>query len=368
MKLTCPRSTLTTAVQTVGGVVSNKTTKPVLQNIKLSVRNGVAILQATDTEIGIRYVLEGLQSDDLELLLPARRIAEILREATASEIEIQADGQNLVIRAGHSEYRLPTTDAAEFPDIPTLSTEQGIVLSSAELRKMIRRTVFCADQESTRYCLGGILLDVTPEQLNLVGTDGRRLAMVHAACRLEGEQQKRVSPPIIPAKAMSLVERSIPDTDAPTCIAIQASEVLVKAGATTVYSRLLEGRFPRYQDVIPKDAKVTVDLVAGQFLSAIRQAQIVTSEESRGVDFKFEKGTLRLRSKASEIGQSDVDMPIAYTDSPITITFDPRYLADYLKVLTPETCVHLELTSGNNAATIKTDDGYLYVIMPLSRD
>jgi DNA polymerase III subunit beta len=151
-------------------------------------------------------------------------------------------------------------------------------------------------------------------------------------------------------------------------LAVYPNSVLVKVGSSTIYSRLVEGRFPRYADVIPSAGGSQIDLVVSPFYSAVRQAQIVTNEESRGVDFTFENGTLRLTSVATDIGQSKVEMPISYDGPSITITFDPRYLADFLRILDASTSVKLQLTDGESAAVLRTDDGYTYVIMPLARD
>lgn len=151
-------------------------------------------------------------------------------------------------------------------------------------------------------------------------------------------------------------------------MAVYPNNVLVRVGGSTIYSRLVEGRFPRYADVIPAASGTVIDLVVSPFYSAVRQAQIVTSEESRGVDFTFENGTLRLTSIAADVGQSKIEIPISYDGPAVTITFDPRYIADFLRVLDPSTSIKLQLTDRESAALLRTDDGYLYVVMPLARD
>ena len=172
----------------------------------------------------------------------------------------------------------------------------------------------------------------------------------------------------MPAKALNLIEKSITDSDQDVYLAVYPNSVLVKCGSSTIYSRLVEGRFPRYGDVIPTSSKVQMDLVVGPFLSAVRQAQIVTSEESRGVDFNFQGGTLVLSGRAAEAGQSRVELPISYDGPELSITLDPRYISDFLKVLDPEKVITMELKDAESAAVCVTDDGYGYVIMPLARD
>ena len=173
---------------------------------------------------------------------------------------------------------------------------------------------------------------------------------------------------MVPSKALSLIERSISENDQDVYVAVFPNSVLVKSGSSTIYSRLVEGRFPRYADVIPAPGGTQLDLVVSSFNSAVRQPQIVTNEESRGVDFTFENGVLRLTSIAADIGQSKIEMPISYDAAPITITFDPRYIGEFLRILDASTSVKLQLTDGESAAVLRTDDGYTYVIMPLARD
>jgi DNA polymerase-3 subunit beta len=164
------------------------------------------------------------------------------------------------------------------------------------------------------------------------------------------------------------MERSITDDLEEVQLAIRGNDVTLKAGSSTIYSRQVEGRFPRYSDVIPSHSEHTIDMVVSPFYAAIRQAQIVTNEESRGVDFAFTKGQLTLKSLVAEIGQSTVELPISYEGDDLTITFDPRFVAEFLRILSPETNIQLRLVDSESAAVLSTEDDYTYVIMPLSRD
>jgi DNA polymerase III subunit beta len=369
MKLNCDRAVLQSAFQVVGAVVPSRTPKPILQNSKLIVSPGEAVLIATDQEVGIRYLVSDVVAEGSgEILLPTSRMSAILRELRDEKVSLELVDEALWVRSGQSEFRLPVMNPAEFPSVAPIDQREFLLIPGKVLKEMIRRTLFATDPESTRYALGGILLETTPNRLGLVATDSRRLALVHAPCTVEGAQAARPSPPVVPAKAMSLIERSVPDTDEPVKISLQPNEVAIQSSQFTIYSRLLEGRFPKYQDVIPASAPHSVELVAGPFHTAVRQAQIVTSEESRGVDFNFTAGSLILKSQAADVGESRVELPISYSGDELTITFDPRFVADFLKVLGPETQVKLELTSSEDAAVLRTSDGYTYVIMPLSRD
>ncbi|MFO1019567.1 MAG: DNA polymerase III subunit beta [Planctomycetales bacterium] len=370
MKISCPRGTLATAFQIVSAVVPSRTPRPVLQNVKLQVNPRQTVLIATDQEIGVRYTLSDVAAEGSgEVLLPTSRVIAILRELRDETVTLDVQEDTVWIRASGSEFKLPVESPEEFPPVADFQESNFLSITGSILKEMIRRTIFATDPESTRYALGGILLDLTQkEKLGLVATDSRRLAVVQAGCGVEGDVPKEGQPPVIPAKTMSLIERSIAEGDQLVQIALHPHHVLVKSGPTTIYSRLVEGRFPKFQDVIPSSSRVAVDLVAGTFYAVIRQAQIVTSEESRGVDFTFKDGLMVLTSQAADIGQSRIELPISFEGEELSITFDPRFIADFLKVLGPETQVKLEMTDAESAAVLRTEDGYVYVIMPLTRD
>lgn len=369
MKLHCHRPTLATAFQIVSGVVPSRTPKDILRNVKLQVGGGKATLVGTDQEIGIRYDIPGVETDsDGEVLLPKDRLIAILRELTDDGVDLEVTEKALWVRSGHSEFKLSAEDPAEFPPVQAFDATSYHVIPAASFREMIKRTVFATDSESTRYALGGVLMEFGADKLTMAATDSRRLAVVSSVTSTVGKVEERATQPVVPAKALSLIERSITDSDQDVYLAVYPNSVLVKVGSSTIYSRLVEGRFPRYADVIPSAGGSLIDLVVSPFYSAVRQAQIVTNEESRGVDFTFENGTLRLTSVAADIGQSKVEVPISYDGSAITITFDPRYIADFLRILDASTSVKLQLTDGESAAVLRTDDGYTYVIMPLARD
>ncbi|MDA1014805.1 MAG: DNA polymerase III subunit beta [Planctomycetota bacterium] len=369
MKLHCHRASLATAFQVVSGVVPSKTPKDILKNVKLQVDGTVATLIGTDLEVGIRYTIPGVEPDSSgETLLPTKRIMDILRELTADSVDLEIGPEKIVVRSGQSVFNLSAQDPAEFPVVADFGDDKYHVVAPKDLRAMIKRTVFATDSESTRYALGGVLLELTSDSITLAATDSRRLAMVRAGCRGESIDTPENAMPVVPSKAMTLVERSLEDDDDEVRIAVHANEILFKSKNSTIYSRLVEGRFPLYRDVIPQGDGAIVDLVVGPFYSAVRQAQIVTDEDSRGVDFTFENGTLRMNSQVSDVGQSTIELPISYDADPITITFDPRFVAEFLRVLDAESQVQLQLLDGESAAVFRTADDYTYVIMPLSRE
>ncbi len=370
MKVTCEREALLAAFQTAAAVVPSRSPKPILQNIKLEVSDQGAILLATDLEIGIRIQVPGIQVQvPGSAILPLSRFGSILRETSDANLHLESDGQGTLVRGERSEFKLPAENPQDFPSVAEFTENAYHELPARLLRELIRRTIFATDNESSRYALGGVLLEMAADKITAVGTDGRRLAKMEVPASSVGGHQSGDSMTIVPTKAMQLIERALTDGDAEIQLAARANEVLVRSPRATIYSRLVEGRFPKWRDVFPHRTNVArVELTVGPLHSAVRQAAIVTSEESRGVDFNFENGSLVLSGRAAELGQSRVELPIAYDGPPLSITLDPRYVSDFLKVLDPEKIVAIELKDAESAAVCTTDDGYGYVIMPLARD
>lgn len=369
MKLICSRSLLLTAFQIVSSVVPNRTPKEILRNIKLSLEDGKATLLGTDQEVGIRYEIPEVETDSVgDVLLPTVRVNSILREVQDDRIEIEVIEESLWIRTSHSEFQLNVEDSTEFPNVPTFGDDNYYIVPGKTLKQGIHNTIFATDVESTRYALGGILMEVDANSLTLAATDSRRLAVYKLTCSAHGTVSEEAGSPVVPAKAMALIERTIDGDDVEVKLAIHQNEVLVQSGPATIYARLVEGRFPRYQDVIPDDFQIKIDMVVGPFLSAVRQAMIVTNDESRGVDFEFEDGTLRLTSVGQDVGTSKIEIPISYSGERIVTTFDPRFIQEFLRVLDSAGPVSINMVDGNSAAVFTVEDSYTYVVMPLSRD
>jgi DNA polymerase-3 subunit beta len=370
MKLTCDREKMLSAFQNASAVAPTRSPKPILQNVKLDARADGGELLATDLEVGIRIDVPGIEAEAPgSVILSIGRFGSILRETSDAKLRLESDGNGVIVRGEHSEFRLPAENPAEFPAVSEFAEQKYHVVPARALSQLIRRTSFATDAESSRYALGGVLLELTADKITAVGTDGRRLAMMEAPAQGVGGHATGDDMTIVPTRSMHLIEKILTEPDAEVHVAARANEVLVKSPRATLYSRLVEGRFPKWRDVFPKrpDA-VRIELSVGPLYSAVRQAAIVTSEESRGVDFTFEQGKLILAGRAPEVGQSRVELPVAYDGAAVSISLDPRFFNDFLKVLEPETTVTLELKDAESAAVCHTADGYAYVIMPLARD
>lgn len=371
MKSLCNREGMLAAIAMVGGVAPARSPKPILQNLKLVVDSSESTLMATDLELGIRYSVSGVRVDEPgAVILPNARIQQLLRLSSDIDLAIESNGEKIDVRGMRGKWNFTAEDPALFPEVPGFSARNYHVLEAADLRRLIKRTSFATDVESTRYALGGVLVEFEENAVSMIGTDGRRLAKMTVPARMHGEVEKlEGSQPVIPVKALKLIERNLSDDDSSVHLAIlDGNAAVVRTERAVIHTRLVEGRFPRYQDVFPSHHEARVELKAGELLRAVQQSMIVTSEESRGVDFRFGSNALTLESKSPDVGNSRLDMPIDYDGKSVDITFDPRYLVDALQTIDENTTVSVDLINSKMAALFHTEDRYNYIVMPLTRE
>jgi DNA polymerase-3 subunit beta len=370
MKAIYDREGLLAAFQLVSSVVPTKSPKTVLTNVKLVATPEKSVLIATDLEVvGIRYEVRGVKTEEPgEALLPTARLISILRESTDQELTLEADANASTIRGQYSEFELPGEDPAHYPDVPTFEGEKYHQIQSSILKEMISRTAFAAASESPRYALTGVLWELTAEKTRLVATDGRRLAVSDGVGIQHGKHSTEGQTPVVPTKAMHLLERNLSDPEEQVLVDIRPNDVLLQTNRAMIYGRLVEGRYPPYREVFPKKVSSKIRLPVPQFLSAVKQAAILTDEDSRGVDFSFAKGRLTLKAHVADKGRAKVEMPLEFDGKGVNITFDPRYVVDMLRVLDEDTELTLELADGSTAALFKAGDNYSYIVMPLTRE
>lgn len=367
MNITCDREKLLHAFQTAATVAPSRSPKPILQNVKIIAEEQTTLI-ATDMEIGIRIDVDGIDiTAPGTAVLPVARFGSLLRESSDEQLQIEADDQGITVKGARSRFNLPAENPAEFPNVAEFDSDKFHEAPARLVKELIRRTLFATDPDSNRYALGGILLEMDEEQIVAVGTDGRRLAKMAGPAQSINGHVTGDQTVIAPTRSMQLIERALSDADAEIKIASRANDLLVKTPRATIFSRLVEGRFPKWRDVLPeRKGAVNLELTVGPVYAGVRQAAIVASDDSRGVDLHFADGTLVLSARTAEVGQSRVELPIAYDGEPVTLTLDHRYVADFLKVLDAEKTFTLDVENADSAAVFSTADGYGYVVMPLA--
>lgn len=370
MKITCDREKLAGAFQLAASIAQTRSPKEILHHVKLDVSSEQSLLMATDMETGIRIVVEGIEIAAAgKALLNVGRVGQILKESGDERLTVESDDSRLRIKGEHSEFNLPSANPDEYPTVVGFDEERYHEIPARLFREMVRRTVFATDPDSTRFALGGVLLELTGEEIIAVGTDGRRLARMIGKGKAAGGHETVGSTTIVPVKSLSLMERSIGDSDEVVHVATRGNDILLRSNRCTMFSRLVEGRYPNWRQVIPtRQDAVQIRMTAGPFHNVIRQAAIVADQESRGLDFNFADGLLMLSAQTADLGQSRVEMPIDYNGEPIRLKLDYRFLSDFLRVLDLDTQFTMEIVNSTSAALLTTDDGYAYVVMPMSLD
>jgi DNA polymerase-3 subunit beta len=369
MKLTFEREKLLHAFQLAASVAPARSPKPVLQNVKLEVTPETTTLMATDLEVSIRTEVTGVVTDVPGVaVLPINRFGSILRESSDEKLNLECDGAKARVKGARSDFHLLTQNPDEFPEIREFAEERYHQMSARLFRELVRRTVFATDNESSRYALGGVLLELTADQIIGVATDGRRLAKQQGPAKSIGGHATKENT-IVPTRSMQLLDRAVADNEEEIRIAVRDNDAMIKSQRTTIITRLVEGRFPKWRDVFPRQEQMTrVELTVGPFYSAVRQSAIVVDENHRGVEFTFGEGRVILSGRGAETGEALVDLPIAYDGAALPVMLDPRFVADFLKVLDPDGTFSMYIRDAESAVIASTDDGYSYVIMPLARD
>jgi DNA polymerase-3 subunit beta len=367
MKATCNREGLLSAFQLANVAVPTRDVKPILKNLKAIADENRCTLMATDLELGIRLEVRGVKVDESgEGILPAARLLAILRESQDEELVIEANNDACSVRGEHVEFEMPSEDPANFPDLPTFEAEKHHEIAAGVLGEMIRRTVFATADDVGRYSMTGVLWELEEEQARLVATDGRRLALALGPAKPHGGHASKGMLPVVPTKAMTLLERNLADDEEMVQVSLRANEVLFRAGQAVIYSRLVEGRFPDYRQVLPKKQIAKVSLNVPAFTAAVRQAKIMTDDESKRVVFHFAKNKLTLQAQGATTGRSKVELPLEYEGKNLDISFNPDFLIDMLRVLPPDAELMVELIDGNSPALFRSGPHYMYLVMPLT--
>jgi DNA polymerase-3 subunit beta len=370
VKIEINREDFLSVFQTAATIAPSRSPKPILQNVKLIAEKTGTTLLATDMEIGVRLNVPGVTVNTPgKAILPVTRFNAVLRESSDETLVIETDESGSIVKGKSSKFKLPAENPDEFPEITDFEEKSYYEIPGNFFKQLIRRTLFATDAESARFALGGVLLEFEEEKLIAVGTDGRRLAKMEGAIKITGKPEQGESKTIVPTRSMQLIDRALPENDEAIHLVSRGNDVLIRYEHGVISTRLVEGRFPPWRDVFPKrENAVKMDVNVGPIFSVLRQAAIVTSDESRGIDLTFGNGTLVMSNHTAEVGESHVEMPIPYDGEDISMTLDHRYFADFLKVLESERTFQMEIESEETAAICSTDDGYGYVIMPLSRD
>jgi DNA polymerase-3 subunit beta len=349
-------SALKAAMATVSPAVPGRAAKPILANVLFADR----LLTASDLELQIQTTLD--YSED-PLLLPAARLQAILATATDGDVTLSPDGTSCTVSVGRGSWKLPTEAAGEFPTWEPADATPVCRMPADQFCRAVRSVAYATDNESSRYALGAVLVQVKRENgsVHFVATDGRRLSV----CEVEVEQDVDDRDVLIPARALEVMARVAAHSEGAVQLEATAREVIATCDGTTVTARLTDGRFPRWRDTLP-EREVQASLVsASELLSATRAAAICTSEQSLGVQFVFTQDGIHLTGRAAEAGESSVTCPLEQFGQACSVKMDPRFVVDFLRNLDDLAVpVEIEAVDATSAVVFRCDDA-TGVVMPL---
>ena len=293
--------------------------------------------------------------------LPARKLFSILKEAPAADIEIEVDERNAAsIRCGSSFYKIMGLPEEEFPQFPKPEGGKELKLEQAALRDMLKKTAYAVSSDETRYVLNGVYVSFKADKLTIVATDGRRLALIERDIELPKGSESEL---IVPTKAVGELQRLLADTG-DALLSVGENQILFTLGDTILVSKLIEGTYPNFRQVIPTEAKERVQLERETLLAALHRASILASEKSQSVKLNFGKNTLTITATTPEVGEAKETLSINYKGKEITIAFNPQYLMDPLRNLDADE-VFMELTDELSPGVVKVNEPFLYVLMPM---
>jgi DNA polymerase-3 subunit beta len=354
-------------------VAAARDTKPILQNVKIRADKKLGvIMQATDTELGIRIRIDCDVVTNGEAVLPRELMTKMLDRTGEDRLTLESTDSNVVINGENGENQdWNTQPADEFPDVEEFEETAYHEIPAKALKEMIRRTVFAIDTDNIKYALGGVYFEMVDKAISVVATDGRRLAWQEGTGNCVNDHKVETS--ILPAKTLQILEKVLSDKsvdeDDDIKMAISANRVLFQCKDVTLFSRLVEGRFPKWRNIIPKtddDTPVTVE--SATLLHSVLQAEISTSDLDPGVTFTFDNGKLTVEGKGKERGNSKSrEIPISYDGAKKIVKLDPKFMISYLRVLEADKVLSIYLPPDNDPIKITADDGgYVYVVMPMS--
>jgi DNA polymerase-3 subunit beta len=363
MKINTNRENLLKPLQMVGGVVERRQTLPILANILINTEKGRLTITATDLEVELRTAIEVEANGEADFTLPARKLIDICRALPEqAKIDIDVEGERAVIKTGRSRFTLGVLPAQDYPSMEPASAIQSLTISEGKLKALIDQTHFAMAQQDVRYYLNGMLLEQEGEILRTVATDGHRLAMSEENLGSESQAFQV----ILPRKAVLELSRMLTDSDQELAVEVGSNHIRITIGDTIFTSKLIDGKFPDYQKVIPKDSDKEIIADREQMKQALQRTSILSNEKYRGIRFNFKSGVLGLLAHNPEQEEAEEELEINYDGDEVAIGFNVGYLIEVFSVITSGE-VRLSLKDENSSCLIEAVGGgnSRYVVMPM---
>jgi len=364
MKFNIKKSDFIDGLQKVSSVIGSRSTLPILSNVMIEANSNSLVLTTTDLEIRITTKIEANVGTDGKTTLPAKTLLSIIRGLPADTVDMEADGNHhMSIKSGSSSYKLLGLAADDFPLPIQFSPVRSLSFKKSDLSRMLERISYAASSDDSRKTLNGLLFSVKENAFTVVATDGKRLALVEkVAENFSGEDGQA----ILPSKSAIEIQRIFSGSDEDVSIEFGENQASFSSGGTILTSKLVEGNYPNYRQVIPTSFSRKVELPSDEFSSAMQRISLVVSESSAYVQITFKDGKVEMKAASTEIGEGLESVNIDYSGPEISVSFNPGFVLAPFKHLDADK-VTMQLNDGYNPVAISCGDGFLYVIMPMLR-
>jgi len=367
MKFIVERDVLLKPLQVVQGVVERRQTLPILSNLLLTLQDGKLSVTGTDMEVELVAHAELSDSSDGEITIPARKFVDICRALPDSaKIDFTLDENRVAIRSGRSRFSLATLPAADYPSTDAIADATVLQVGQAALKTLFDLTQFAMAHQDVRYYLNGLLLEIGEDNLRAIATDGHRLAMAECplAAGFDGEPRQI----IVPRKAVLELSRLLSNDDSMLELEVGANAVRARLGDTQLTSKLIDGRFPDYDRVIPDLEQCDKIISIGREVlrQSLARASILSNEKYRAIRLNLDKGLLKILANNPDQEEAEDELEIEYDGEPMEIGFNVSYLLDALAVL-PSDVARVHLTDASSSCLIRCEDreDCQYVVMPM---
>jgi len=361
MKFTAHKEDLFDALQKTHPIVASKSTLSILANVLLEAVEGKVVLTTTNLQVAVRCETPATVLESGASTIPARTLFAIVRELPSAEVNVEVDEENVAsISCGESFFRVLGISREEFPHVQEFNGEPLFSVGQAVFKRMLRKTSFAVSREDPRHFLTGMYFLVERGHLSLVGTDGRRLSRISHEVAVPEEYSGTF---IVPIRAIEDLEKMLGD-EGDVLVFLSGNQVGFRVGTDLLVSLLIDAKYPDYQGVIPKSPPYTALLDKEEFAATVRQAALMTSEQSSSVTLHFEEHALVITASTPEVGEARVAMPAKFDGKPMAIGFNPLCLKDVLNVLDGQE-VAFRLTDRVSPGTFTEEGDFLHLIMPM---
>lgn len=371
MKFKINRDHFSSGLQQVLNLVSPRATMPILGNVLIEAENDEISLTTTNLDLGIRCTIKAQVVESGAVTLPVRRLGTIVRELPNVDVSVEtAENHQAKVTSGGSNFKIMGIGKEEFPPLPTFSRDRTFVIDQAQLSSMLRSVAYAQSSDEARYILNGVFFNFNDGKLSLVATDGRRLALVSKELEFPPEQAGHI---IIPGKTASELLRLL-DVGKQVRISFNERQVAFDVetgesstgltGSINLISKIVEGNYPNYQQVIPKETHQRIKLERELFLQCIHRAALVSSDKSNTVRLKVSPNLLEVTASSPDFGEAHESLAIVYDGPEIQVAFNPHFLMDPLKALTKDD-VFFEIKDELSPGVFKSLESFICVIMPL---